>query len=72
MRSLRAGGEGCGFFMPRMDPFDITALAQGIGDAVEAVAHHVVDASDAGGMENFSDEICDALRHLPPVTTAQA
>ena len=55
------GGEGRDLLMPDVDPVDRLALAQRVGEAVQAVADHAEDALDAGLGQRLCDEVCDIV-----------
>src|SRR6516164_6473657 len=46
--SLGAGGKGGGLLVPGMNPFDVAALAQRIGDPIETVAIVFNDPANTG------------------------
>ena len=54
-------GEGCGFLVPHVDPFDVLAFAQRLGEAVQAVADNAEDALHARLGQCFCDEIGDVF-----------
>ena len=58
-----AGGEGCDLFVAHVQPFDPAAPANGVGEAVEAVADDAVDALHARRGENFNHLVGDGLGH---------
>jgi hypothetical protein len=62
---LRPGREGRHLLVAYADPFDAVLFAQALGDAVERVAHHAVDAADACRRECFDHE----LRYVRPCHT---
>jgi hypothetical protein len=55
------GGKGGDLLMADMQPFHVTlrAATDGIGKAVQAVAHNAPHAADTGGMEGFDHLICN-------------
>ena len=58
-RSLGAGGECRRFLVANMHPVDLAMPAQGIGQAVQAVAGDTPDALYARRGEGLCDEIGD-------------
>jgi hypothetical protein len=58
---FRAGRKSCGLFVPRMNPFDVTAPANRVSYSIEAVAHNTVDSTHAGRMKNIGNKISDSL-----------
>ena len=54
---LGAGREGGDLLVPDMDPLDLAVAADGIGQAVQAVADDAVDPLDASGGEDVSELI---------------
>jgi hypothetical protein len=61
---LGAGGEGRGLLVPHMDPINALQAAQRIGEGVERIAHHAVDALDARLLQRFGHEIGNGFRHI--------
>jgi hypothetical protein len=55
--SFRAGCEGRRLFMAHMDPVDRLLPAQRIGEAVQGVAGHAIDAPHAGEAQGFGHQI---------------
>ena len=55
--SLAACGKCSGFFMPHVNPFELIVSADSVGERVEGVSGHSIDALDAGidqhANENF-------------------
>ena len=60
---FRPGGKGGDFFVTHMYPLDIATAAYHIGEAVKAVAHHAIDALDAGGNQGSHELFGDGLAH---------
>ena len=56
--------EGRNFLVPDMHPLDLALAANGIGNAVEAVADNAVYALDTGGGEDFRKLISYGFCHL--------
>ena len=69
---LRPGGEGGDFLMAHMDPFDVAAAAEGIRDAVEAVADDPIDALDAGGRQGCGKLIGNSCHDFAPPALVDA
>jgi hypothetical protein len=61
---LGAGGEGAGLFVAHMHPLDLTLPADGIGEAIEAVADDAADALDARRGEGFDELVSDRFWHI--------
>src|SRR6516162_3424956 len=61
---LRTRRESGDFLVPDMHPFDLVLAANGIGDAVEAVADNAVDALDARCSQDLRELISNGLCHL--------
>ena len=62
-----ARGEGCDLFVADVHPLDSAAPANGVGKAVEAVAHDAVDALHTRRGENFNHLVGDGLSHRIPL-----
>src|SRR5262249_53976964 len=60
---LGAGGEGRGLLVAQMHPRDLLLLAQRIGETVQRIADHAVDALDARDIEGFGHQVGDGARH---------
>jgi len=60
---IRAGRERGDFLVPDMQPLNAAMAAQGIGEAIEAVAHDSIDTLDTGGGEGFDHLVCNSARH---------
>ena len=60
---LGAGGEGGRLLVPHVDPVDLLLPAQRIGEAVQRIAHHAVDALHAGDAQGFGHQVGDRARH---------
>src|ERR1700735_1608268 len=58
-----AGGEGGDLFMAHMQPFDAAAPANGVGEAIEAVADNAIDPLHSGGGENLDHLVGDGSGH---------
>ena len=58
-----ARGEACDLFVADVHPLDSAAPANGVGKAVEAVAHDAVDAFHTRRGENFNHLVGDGLGH---------
>ena len=58
-----AGGEGGDLFVAHVQPFDPAAPANGVGEAVQAVAHDAVDALNSSGDEHLDHLVGDGLGH---------
>ena len=58
-----ARGGACDLFVADVHPLDSAAPANGVGKAVEAVAHDAVDALHARRGENFNHLVGDGLSH---------
>ena len=52
---LAAGGEGGGFLVADVNPFELRVDAQRIGESVERVTRDSVDALDSAGYEGIDD-----------------
>src|SRR5208282_2564989 len=61
---LGARGEGGDLLVADMQPLDLSLTANGVGQAVKAVADDAVDALDAGGCENLGELISNSSGHL--------
>jgi len=55
---LSASREGRCLFMPGVDPFDVLANPQRLGQSVQAVAYDAIDATHARSVEDICDEVC--------------
>jgi hypothetical protein len=42
---FRAGRKSRSLFVPHMNPFDVTALANRVGYSIEAIAYNAVDST---------------------------
>ena len=60
---LGAGGKGGGLLVPHMDPVDLLLLAQRIGETVQRIADHAIDAPHAGNGQGFGHQVGDRARH---------
>src|SRR4051812_15303150 len=60
---LGTGGEGCDFLMPDRDPLDPAPAADGVRQAVQAVADEPVDAFDAGSGQDLDELFGHSLCH---------
>src|SRR5216684_1753634 len=60
---VRAGGERGDFLVPDMQPLHAAMATQGIGEAIEAVAHDSIDTLDTGRGERFDHLVCNSARH---------
>jgi hypothetical protein len=56
---LGAGREGGDLFVPHMDPLYLALAADGVGQAVQAVADDSINPLDAGGGE----DVCKLIRN---------
>ncbi len=54
---LRAGGKCACFLVPNMDPVDLALTPQAFGDAIEAIAHHAINAFHPSQMERLGEEV---------------
>ena len=61
---LGAGREGGNLLVPDMDPIDLSLSAQGIGEAVEAIADNAVDPPHPRRYEDLRELISYPLCHL--------
>jgi hypothetical protein len=52
---LGTSGERAGLLVSHVDPVDAVVAADGVHDRVEAVAHHPVHASHAGGEQDLDE-----------------
>src|ERR1700682_471968 len=59
----RAGRERGDFLVPDMQPLNAAMAAQGIGEAIEAVAYDSIDTLDTGGGEGLDHLVCNSARH---------
>ena len=57
-----SGGEGGRLFVPHADPLDPAAHSNRIGDAVERIARHAINALHTGGGQNVRKQLCNFLR----------
>jgi hypothetical protein len=62
--SLGAGGESSHFFMPYVEPIDLSILADGVREAVEGVAGDSVDSFYACFDEGLYEYFGYGFRHL--------
>jgi len=46
--SIGSCGEGCRFFMPHVQPVNLSAFSNGVGQTVKRVAYDAVDPSYSG------------------------
>src|SRR5215471_1421697 len=53
------------FLVADMHPLDLSLAANGIGDAIEAVADDAVDPLYAGECQGFHELISNGFRHAP-------
>ncbi len=60
---IRAGRERGDFFVPDMQPLNAAVAPQGIGEAIEAVAHDSIDTLDTRGGEGFDHLVCNSACH---------
>jgi hypothetical protein len=60
---LGACGKGRDFLVSHVHPFNLPVTTQGIGDPVQAVAHHAVDAFDARGEQGVDELIRNSHSH---------
>ena len=66
---IRACRESGDLLVPDMQPFDAAVAANGIGNAIEAVADKTVNPLDAGSGQYFDKLICNGLGHVCPLRT---
>jgi hypothetical protein len=52
------------FLVPDVQPLHAAMAAQGIGEAIEAVAHDSIDALDPGRGEGFDHLVCNSACHV--------
>ena len=62
--SLGTRREGGNLFVPDMHPLDLAVAANGVGNAVEAVADDAVDPLDTRRREGFGELISYGSCHL--------
>ena len=60
---LGAGRERRDLLVPDMDPLDLALPADGVGQAVQAVADNAVDPLDARRGEGLGELVCNGLCH---------
>jgi hypothetical protein len=60
---LGPGRKRRGFLVPHMDPLNFFLPAQGVGEAVQRVADHAIDATNADGMESLGHQLRNGLCH---------
>ena len=60
---LGAGGEGGALLVAGVDPLDVAVLAQGLGEPVEAVAHHPVDPLHPRPRQGRHEEVGNVRAH---------
>ena len=58
-----ASGEGGDLLVAHMQPFDAAAPANGVGEAIEAVADNAIDPLHSGGGENLDHLVGDGSGH---------
>src|SRR5262249_37960882 len=61
---LGARREGRHFFVADVEPLDLALAANGIGDAVEAVADNAVNALDPRCSKDFRELISNSICHV--------
>ena len=61
---LGAGREGRDLLVPDMEPLDLALPANGVGQAVQAVADNTVDALDARRCERFRELVGNCFHRL--------
>ncbi len=60
---VRPGRESGDFLMPDMQPLNAAMAPERIGEAVQAIAHDAIDASDTGGGEGFDHLVGNGHGH---------
>ena len=58
---FRAGCKSCSLFVPRVNPFNVTAPANRVGYSIKAIAHNTINSTHPSRVKNVGNKISDSL-----------